>query len=100
MSTRSIKFFCPFSGLSTYNPDNNNSSYNLINNNKRKQSFDTIIINSCLLVSNYNQEELDLSFTGYRCLDTVKLNQLWQLDLLDPKPICIIKAILLVAALF
>lgn len=83
-----------------YNSDNNNGLYNLTNINKRKQGFNTTFINSYPLDGNYNQKEVKLSFVSYRCLNTVKLNWSWQLNLLNLKPICIIKIISLVAAIF
>lgn len=95
MSTSVAKRLCLFSAFGAYNPDNNNSLYNLTNTNKCKRSFDTTFINSRPLTGNHNQEEMDLSFTGCGYPDVVKFNQLWQLNLLDPKPVCIIEAICL-----
>ena len=89
-----------FLAFDTYNPDDNNGSYNSTNNNERKRGFNTTFINSRPLAGNHDQEEIDLSFAGCRYLDTVKLNRSWQLDLFDPKPVCIIKAIPLAIALF
>lgn len=94
------KLFCAFSVFDVYNSDNNNGLYNPTNNNKRKWSFNTTFINFRLFASKYDQEKVDLSFAGYECLNAVKLNWSWQLNLIDPKPVCIIKAILLVVALF
>lgn len=98
MLTSLIKPLYLFLTLGAYNLNNHNALYNLTNNNKGKQVFNTAFINSCLLAGNHNQEKVDLSFTGCGCLDAVKLNQ--QLDLLDLKSVCIIKAISLAAALF
>lgn len=67
---------------------------------KYKRTFDTAFINSCSLAGNYAQEEIELSFAGWKCPAFVKLNQSWQLDLFDPKPVCVIETILLAAALF
>lgn len=94
------KPLCLFLALSALNPDNNNGLYNLTNENKSKWGIDTAFINSYSLVGNHDYEEVDLSFVGYKCPLAVKFNQLWQLDLLDPKLVGIIKAISLVAALF
>lgn len=90
-STSCAKPLRMFLALSLYNPTNNN---------KGKRNFDTALINSYLLASNHNQKKVRLSFAGYRCPNTVKWNRLLQLDLLNPKPVCIIKAISLTAALF
>ena len=76
MSTRLAKPLCPFSALDTYNPDNNNGLHNPTNTNKLKQDFDTAFINSYLLAGNHDQEEVDLSFAGCKCLDVVKFNRL------------------------
>ena len=95
-----IKPFCPFSAFGAYNPDNKNSLYNLTNNNEYKCNYDIVFINSRLLANNHNLKEVNLSFTGCKYIATVKLNWSWQLDFLDPKPIYIIKAILLVVTLF
>ena len=100
MSTSSAKPFCPFSALGALNPDDNNGSYNPTNINQRKQGFNTTFINSHQLAGNHDQQEVDLSFAGCGCPAAVKLNRSLQLDLLDPKPVCIIEAIPLVAALF
>ena len=100
MSSSPAKPLCLFSTLGALNPDNNNGSYNPTDKNKRKQSFNTVFINTCLLAGNHDLEEVDLSFASCKCPAIVKLNWLWQLDLLDPQPVCIIEAIPLVAALF
>ena len=100
VSTGPVKPLRPFPALSTLNPNNNNGSYNPTNKNERKRSFDIAFLNSCSLAGNHNQEEVDLSFAGCKCLAAVELNWLWQLDLLDPKTVYIIEAILLAAALF
>ena len=100
MSVSPVKPLCPFPALGALNLDNNNGLYNSTNKNKCKQGFNTAFIKSCPLASNHDQEELDLSFAGYRCPAVVKLNRSWQLDLLNLKPVCIIEAILLAAALF
>ena len=100
MSTSSAKPLCPFPALGPQNPDNNNGSYNPTNKNKRKRGFDITFINSCPLAGNHDQEAVDLSFAGCLCPAAVKVNRSWQLDLLNPKPVCIIKAIPLAAALF
>ena len=74
VSTSLAKPFCPFLALGVLNPDNNNGCYNLTNHNKRKWGFDTTFINSRPLASNHDQKEVNLSFAGYRCPATVKLN--------------------------
>lgn len=70
MLTSPAKPLYQFLALGVYNSDNNNGLYNLTNNNKRKRSFDTTFINSCLLAGNHDQKELDLS----KCSNVVKLN--------------------------
>lgn len=57
-------------------------------------------VNSHLLAGNHIAKEVHLSFGKCGCLVPVKLNQLWQLELLDRKPVYIMEAIPLVAALF
>lgn len=74
--------------------------YNLINNTKLKWTFYITFINSRPLVNNHAQKEFDQSFAGCKCLTAVKLNQSWQLDILDPKPVSIMEAISLIVALF
>ena len=96
--TSLAKPLCLFLALGMYNSENNNGLYNLTNNNKRKQIFNITFINSHLLAGNHDQKEVDLSFAGCGCPDTVKLNRSWQLNLLDPKPVYIIEAIPLIAA--
>lgn len=49
-------------------------AYKLDNNNKCKQNFDTVFINSHSLAGNHNQEKMDLSFVGRGCLDTIILS--------------------------
>ena len=83
MSTSPVKPFCLFLAFGTANLDDNNSLYNLTNNNKRKRGFNTLFINSRLLADNHDQKKIDLSFAKCKYPATVKLNQLWQLDLLD-----------------
>lgn len=53
ISTSFAKFFCLFLSFSIYNLNNNNGLYNLTNTKKRKQDFNTLFINSCLLAGNY-----------------------------------------------
>lgn len=76
------------------------SIYNLTNINKYKYDFNILIINSYLLNSNQDLKEVDLSSAGCRCSYIVILNRSQYLDLLDSKPVYIIKAILLTIALF
>lgn len=90
ISTSLAKLFCFFLVFGVYNPTNNN---------KRKWGFNTTFINSCLLANNYDPKKFDLSFSGCGYPNAVKLNRLWQLDLLDPQLVCIIEAILLTVAL-
>ena len=72
----------------------------LAKKSNRKRFFDTVFINSRSLAANHAIKEVDLSFEKYGCFAQVKLNWSWQLELLDCKPIYIIKAIFLAAALF
>lgn len=83
-----------------YHLESKNGLYNLTKNNKRKQDFNITFINSCPLAGNHDQKEVNLSFAGCKCPDAVKLNQSLLLDLWNLKPICIIEAIPLTAALF
>lgn len=99
VSISSAKPFCLFSALGAYNPDNNDGLYNLTNINKYKWGFDTTFNNSCQFASNHDQEEVNLSFVGYGCPNGVKFNQSWELNLLNPKPVCIIEAMPFTAAL-
>lgn len=62
----------------------------LLDKTNCKQTFNTAIINSRPLASNYARKKFNLSFAECGCLATVKLNQLWQLKLLNIKPVCII----------
>lgn len=68
--------------------------------NKRKQHFDMAFINFCLLAGNHVVKEVDLSFGECECLVPVKFNRLWQLELLDRKPVCMMEVIFFAAALF
>lgn len=67
---------------------------------KYTRLFDMAFINSCPLAGIYTVEELDLSFEKCGCLALVTFNWLWQLELLDYKPVCIMGAISLAFALF
>lgn len=86
--------------LGTYNPKDNNGLYNPINTNKRQRGFDIVFINFRFLVGNHEKKEIDLIFAGCGYSDAIKLNRSWQLDLLDFKPVYILEAIALAAALF
>lgn len=88
-STSLAELFCPFPLLSLL-PDKTN----------RKRIFDIVFINSRLLASNYAWEEVDLSFPAYKCIATVKLKRLWQLELLNLELVCIMEAILPATTLF
>ena len=68
--------------------------------NNCKRFFGIAFTNSRLLAANHTTQEIDLSFEKYKCLALVKLNRLWQLELLDCKLICLIKVIFLDIALF
>ena len=57
-------------------------------------------INSRLFTANHAAKKVDLSFGKCGYFAPVKLNRLWQLKLLDCKPVCIIKAIFLATTLF
>ncbi len=83
------KPLCPFSTLGP-----------LSEKSDCKRPFDTTFINSRLLSGNHVAKEVDLSFGECGCLAPVKLNRSWQLELLDRKPVCIMEAIPLTAALF
>ena len=65
-----------------------------------KRPFDIAFITSRLFTANHIIKEIDLSFGKCECPAPVKFNQLWQLELLNRKPVCILKTIFLVAALF
>ena len=65
-----------------------------------KRFFNTAFINSRPLATNHAAKEVDLSFVKCGYPASVKLNRLWQLELLDHKPVCIIEAIPLAVALF
>ena len=65
-----------------------------------KRTFDTAFINSRQLPGNYAWEEFDLSFAECGYPAAVKLNRSWQLELLNPKPVCIMEAIPLATAIF
>lgn len=72
----------------------------LSNKTNRKQTFDIVFINSRLFADNHAQEEIDLSFAECGCLIVVKLNQSWQMELLDLKPVYIIKVIPFATTIF
>ena len=64
----------------------------LAKKSNHQQLFDTAFINSRPLAVNYIIQEINLNFKEYGCLTSVKLNQLWQLELLDGNPVCIMEA--------
>ncbi len=67
----------------------------------KKRSFDKVFdINSRLLAKDHTGEEVDLSFVGCHYPAAVKDNRAWQRELLNPKPICMVEAIPLGAAIF
>ena len=84
-----IEPFCPFSTLGQLPKKNN-----------RNRFFNTAFIISCPLARNHAANELDLSFAECGCPTLVKLNQLWELELLDCKPVCIMEVTPLTAILF
>ena len=88
-STNPAELFCLFPLFGSFS-----------NKTDCKRTFDITFINSCPLASNYAQEKIDLSFAECNYPAVVKPNQLWQLKLLDSKPISIMEAIPLVAAIF
>ena len=88
-STSPAEFFCPFLPLGL-----------LLKKTDRKRTFDTAFINSRPLASNHSRKEFDLSFAECGYSIAVKLNQSWQLKLLDPKPVSIIEAISLATLIF
>ena len=88
-STSPVKTLCLFLPLGL-----------LPNKTDCNQTFNIAFINSCPLASNHTWKEVDLSFAKCICLDAIKLNRLWQLELLDFKPVCIMKAISLTATIF
>lgn len=61
--------------------------------------FNMIFINSRPLTINHTIKEVDLRFGKYECPILVKLNRLWQLELLNRKSVYIIEAIPLIATL-
>lgn len=65
-----------------------------------KQTFDIAFINSRLLADNYTWEKLDLNFAKYSCPTAIKLNRLWQLELLNFKSVYIMETIPLAATIF
>ena len=88
-STSHIELFCPFPSLGL-----------LLDKTNRKRTLDIAFINSRPLAGNHAWEEVDLSFAECGCLAVVKLNRLWQLELPDLKPVCIMEATSLAAAIF
>lgn len=72
----------------------------LPNKTNRKRIFNIAFINSCPLAGNHAQKKVDLSFAKCGCSTTVKLNWLWHLVFLDPKPVYIMEAIPLAAAIY
>ncbi len=52
------------------------------------------------LAKDHTREEVDLSFADCHCLAVVKANRTWQWELLNPKPVCVVEAIPLAAAIF
>lgn len=96
----SNKFWPYISTSSTFYYLFSTPDLDLNNNNKCKQIFDIVFINSHLLVSNHIIKQVDMSFVIYRYPAIIKLNRCWQLDLLDPKLVYIIKAIPLTIGLF
>lgn len=88
-STSFAELLCPFPPLGSLSDKTNG-----------KQTFNIAFINFCPLTGNHASEEIDLSFAECDCPAGVKLNQSWQLELLDLQMVCIIEAIPLVAAIF
>lgn len=62
-----------------------------------EKAFD---INCRLLARDRDVEEVDLSFAGCQCPPAVKANREWRQELLNPKPVCMVEAILLAATIF
>lgn len=57
-------------------------------------------MNSWPLTKDHNGKGVDLCFTGYHYLASVKANKRWQLEQLNPKPVCMVEVIPLAAAIF
>ena len=65
-----------------------------------KRKYNKIFINTRLLVDNHNKKEGNLSFAICGYPPTVKLNKLWQIELLERRPAYIVEIIMLAAAIF
>lgn len=52
------------------------------------------------LANDHTGKNVDLSFACCHCSLAIKANRSWQQELLDQKPVCMIKGILLAAAIF
>lgn len=65
-----------------------------------KQTFNIIFLKSYPIACNFITNKINLSFVQYGCLAIVWFQQLWQLKLLNYKPVCIIKPIFLIVILF
>lgn len=67
----------------------------------KKRLFNkTFDINSQPLTKDYTGKEVDIRFISSHCLSAVKANKAWQRELLNSKPVCMIKAIPLTIAIF
>lgn len=68
---------------------------------EKKQSFNIAFSIDCQpLANNYIKKDIYLSFAFCQCLHLVKVNRLWQQELLDQKLVNIVNAILLATANF
>ena len=68
---------------------------------REKQSFDMAFnLDYRLLANDHSGEDVVLSFLYCQCPPAVKANKPWQPELLDQKPVCMVKAIPLTAAIF
>lgn len=72
----------------------------LFNKINHKQTFDIAFINLCLLADNYGLEIVDISFVECSSLNAGRSNWLKKLELLNPKLVCIIKAIFFAVSIF
>lgn len=65
-----------------------------------KRLFNPAFITQKPIASTQEEDELDLSFGQYSYSMSVKMNRSWQSELYDPKPVCLLEAILLLSFLF
>lgn len=69
--------------------------------NSQKQIFGIAFDLNCrFLANNHNVEEVNLNFATCQCVAAIKANREWQQELWNNKLVCMVEAILLVAAIF